>query len=173
MIRILAYTRAGREFETADALNELGALAISPRKVETIRLPKQRRPQVVESPFLSNYLFCAMDPDHWHEAKRDNIAFTICRDIGPHEWRNVQAFAQRIEADYQYRMEQIDAGDRLAEYTAGDALQILGGIMAGYMATFRRLHEGTIPMIEAVIEGGYRPVKIMLDPINARRLANT
>ena len=96
MIRILAYTRAGREFETADALNELGALAISPRKVETIRLPKQRRPQVVESPFLSNYLFCAMDPDHWHQAKRDNIAFTICRDIGPHEWRNVQAFAQRI-----------------------------------------------------------------------------
>ena len=174
MMRLLAYAPTGREFATSDALNDIGASAICPRKVNLIRLPKQRRPQIVEEPFLRGYMFCTMTAAQWHQAKRDNITFTTCREIGPGEWRNVQAFAARVEQDYQYRMAQIEAGNRLSEYNPGDALEILGGVMQGHMATFLRLHDGKVPMIEAQIadmELLGKPIRVTLDPINARRIA--
>lgn len=174
MIHLLAYVPARQEFDTAHAINSLGAMATAPRKVELIRLPKQRRPQIVESPFLRNYLFCAMTAAQWHECRAERIAFTTCCEIGPNEWRSVQTFAQRVEQDYQHRMAQIEAGNRLSEYNPGDVLEILTAPFLGKLATFRKLHDGRLPKIEAQLQGLEllgREVTVMLDPINARRIA--
>lgn len=174
MTYILAYTRHGAELETAEAITTIGAFAVAPRKVDLIRLPKQRRPQIVESAFIANYIFAAMTAEQWHQCRADRIAFTTCRAISPGEWPRVQAFCARIEQDYQHRMAQIEAGNRLSEYAPGDLLEILGGAMVGRMAEFRKLHEGRVPMIEAQVQGLEllgRPVTVMLDPVNARRMA--
>ena len=169
-LHLLAYAPRGQEFEIADAVNAMGAIAIVPRMVELIRLPKQRRPQISESPFLPNYIFCALTPDEWHAAPKE---LATVRFIGPQNWRRVQAFAQQVESDYQHRMAQIEAGNRLSEYNHGDVLEILGGVMQGQLATFRRLIEGKVPMIEAEVQMQLlgRPVIATVDPINARKVA--
>lgn len=180
-LHILAYCPRGHEFDLADAINEGGGLAVVPRKVELVRLPKQRRPQIVESPLLPNYLFAALSPDQWHNAPRE---LSTVKFIGPNEWRRVRDFAARVEMDYQNRMADLErqmAAQKqdqhrrifLSEYAPGDTLEILGGVMQGYMATFKRLHEGAVPMIEAEVQLTLmgRPVTARIDPIMARRVA--
>lgn len=182
MIYLLASVSRGAEFRTADAINDLGALAVSPRKVDMIRLPKQRRPQLVESPVFSNYLFCALTDHDYHRARlpmrfMGEVVQPIrpVRVITPGEWwGNVQCCLQRIEIDYQRRMEQYEAGVRLEEYQPGDALQILAGIFEGKAASFRRLIDGKVPMIEAELMDLQilgRSVTVTVDPIKARRIA--
>ena len=71
-------------------------------------------------------------------------------------------------------MAAIEAGNRLSEYMPGDALQLLSGMFQGRMATFRRLIEGKVPMIEAEVTGLAlmgKPVRITVDPVMARRAA--
>jgi transcription antitermination factor NusG len=168
-LRLLAYAPYGQEFTVAAEINDMGALAVVPRRVDLVRLPKQRRPQIVEEPFLRGYMFCAMSPDQWHEAPKE---MQTVKYIGPREWERVQDFAARIEQDYQHRMAQIEAGNRLSEYNPGDALEILGGVMQGYMAKFLRLREGVVPMIEAEVQLTLmgKPVMAQIDPVMARRV---
>ena len=171
-LRILATASPSEVFNVCEAINDLGGLAVAPRKVELVRLPKQRRPQIVESPFLGAYFFASLSANDWHATKSD---YRTVQEIGPTEWRHVQAFCARVEQDYQLRMGQYEAGRRLEEYNPGDALQLLGGLFADHLATFQRLDEsGPVPMIKATVQGVEllgRPVEVTVDPINAKRWA--
>ena len=174
MTYLLAYAPAKTEFAVAEAINEIGALAVCPRKVELVRLAKRRRPEIEESPVLPNYLFCAMSYQQWHQCIADRIIFDTVKWIGPHEWARVQAYAARVEQDYQHRMAQIEARERLSEYEPGDALKLLGGTFQGKMAVFRRMIEGKVPMIEAEMLGFQllgRSVTVTVDPVLARKAA--
>jgi len=79
-LHLLAYTPRGQEFDIAEQINAMDARAIVPRKVELTRLPKQRRPQITESAFLPNYVFCALTPDQWHAAPKE---LSTVKFIGP------------------------------------------------------------------------------------------
>lgn len=170
---LLAYTAAGHEFETAEAINAMGALAVVPRKVEAIRLPKRRYAEAVISPVLPNYLFLAMSPEQWHQAQADRIIFATVKWIGPNEWRRVQAYAERVEQDYMLRMEQIEARERVSEYDPGQALQLLGGAFRDSLAVFRRIVEGgKFPMVEYEVKGVRllgKPIIGEIDPVLVRK----
>lgn len=171
---LLAYAPRGTEFEVADAIDALGGFAVVPRKVELVRLPKQRRPSIVESPVLPNYVFARMTAEQWQQARADRLIFSTVAWMGPNEWKRVQAFAARAEQDYQVRMAQIEAGERLSEYSAGDALQLLGEPLGARMGIFRRVIEGRVPMIEAELQGVTlfgKPVMVTVDPVMARKAA--
>ena len=172
-LRILATASPSEVFAVCDAINDLGGLAVAPRKVELVRLPKQRRPQIVETPLLGAYFFASITEADWHATKD---TFRTVQEVGPTEWRHVQAFCQRVEQDYQLRMEQIEAGRRVSEYNPGDALQLLAGMFSDHLATFQRLDEsGPVPMIKATVQGiallGGHEIEITVDPINAKRWA--
>ena len=170
---LLGYAPRGTEFDVEAALNEMGAFAVVPRKVDLIRLPKQRHPSIVESPVWANYIFASMTPEQWQQARADRLIFSTVAWIGEGEWRRFQAYAARIEQEYAARMAQIEAGQRLSEFNPGDALQLLGGLFEGRLATFRRLIEGRVPMIEAEVQGLQligKPVVIKVDPVNARKV---
>lgn len=159
-------------FAVVETINELGGFAVAPRKVEIIRPAKQRRAKVEETPLLGGYFFANLTPHQWHEV---NDTFRTVQEMCDGAWRRAQEFLAQAEQDYQYRMEQYDAGRRVAEYAPGDPLQILFGIFAGYQASFLRLDEtGPIPLIKARLQDVSllgRDVDVTVDPINARKLA--
>lgn len=183
---LLGYAPKGAEFAVEDALNDIGAFCVVPRKVELVRLPKQRRPSVIESPYWQNYIFARMTDEQWHFARtalwvpsqdggKVRVNFSTVMWIDEREWeRWVMPAVARIEQDYQVRMAQIEAGERLSEYSAGDALQLLGEPLGARMGIFRRVIEGKLPMIEAELQGVTllgKPVVVKVDPVMARRAA--
>ena len=137
---LLAYVRSGQEFATANAINDEGGLAVAPRKVELVRHATHHKWEPVESPLLPNYVFCAVTPAQYYTAGQalqvHGIRPRMVMMFDKRQWVNVQAYAQRAEADYQFRMEQAEGRKYLSPYSPGDALQLLGGALIGQMVRF-------------------------------------
>ncbi len=168
MTHYLSTAPAHTEFVARDTLADLGISCLVPRKVEMVRLPKRRRPEPVIEPLLQGYLFATMNATQWHLAAAEGIMRTV-KVISPKEWdKHVLPFAARVEADYQYRMAQIEAGERIAEYHPGQALQILGGALIGQFATFRSIVDGMVPMLKVEYECVMGRITGLVDPIYAR-----
>lgn len=161
------YTR--REFDAQEEAEALGLTCYVPRKVEMIRQGKRRRPDAVVRPFLPGYIFVETNADGWHLLKSSKH-FRTWFGIGPNEAIRVQAFIDRCEAEYQQRMAQIEAGERVSEYAEGDTLEITLGPLAGQLARFKRIAEGAMfPEVVAEAELMGQVVTIKLDPLAARR----
>lgn len=162
-----AYTR--REFDAAEECEALGITCYLPRKVEMIRQGKRRRPDAVVRPYLPGYLFIETDAEGWHMIKATKHIRTLM-GIGQNEARRVMAFIDRCEAEYQARMAQIEAGERVSEYQVGDLLEITLGPFQGALARFKRIAEGAMfPEVVAEAELMGQVVTIKLDPLAARK----
>ena len=195
MTFILATTRTHHEFATADAIVAAGGHALVPREAELVRLPKQRRPTIVERPYLPGYIFLSLTPAQWHQIKKDGkIHFTPKREILPAEWdRYVTPFVQHIETFYQYCMEDIDrqmaeiqrmtdeevkraeAILKLPKLNRGETIKLLGGIFAGQDAIFEGIDDsGQAPVLKVTIKGVQmfgKSVQIAVDPVDVRHAA--
>ena len=170
MIHILASTSTRYEFATAEAINDMGGIAIVPRTLEIARDAKRNR-TTEDKPVLGGYMFLALTPSLWHRIK-DGILAQGRRipiwhraDIGPREWLRVQAFAAEVEADYQYRAAMVDDMGRprqyLAPYNVADKLHILGGDLEARF--IRSLGTVDAPMIEASVTMFGREITVKLD----------
>lgn len=165
------YTRAGQEFDLQDEMRALGLWAVAPRKVELVRQGKRRRPDTVVSPYLPGYLFFQADDDQWHQIRAKRL---VRSTMGMTEAsaRDAMRFIARVEADYTARMAEIEAGIRVAEYNPGDLLQIMCGPLAGHIAAFVAMQEGSdFPRIRAEVALFGTSVPVTLDPISAKRAA--
>lgn len=168
-IYILATTRTGQEFATADAINNLlhrpdpdgdlrsmGATAVVPRKVQNIPAKDGKPASYEYRPFMPQYIFLAMSEGAWHKTQRDPMHHTKpngqrgilqpprkALDILPRTWGEFQDFAARAEAACNRRIEQIERGEAVARYRKGDKLRILGDMANGQLrsevAEFLRL----------------------------------
>lgn len=167
MSHYLSVTPASTEFSARDTLAGLDISCIVPRKVEMIRLPKRRRPEPVVEPLIRGYIFATMTPDQWHQAAAEGVMRTV-KMIAPKEWIKVQAFADQVEADYQTRIAQIEAGERISEYQPGQALQILGGTLDGKFAIFRGIVDGMVPLLKVEYDCVMGRLTSLVDPIYAR-----
>lgn len=183
---LLAYAPAGTEFAVEAALNDLGAFAVVPRKVD-IEMVGVRRPvpTPVDRPVWPNYIFGDVTPEQWHQARADRIIFGTVAWIGKGEWRRIMAFAEQVEQDYQFAMAAFEAGERrtkaqreaaamLASYREGEAMKLLGEPLGARLGIFRRIVERDGPKIEVELQGVTilgKPVVIDVDPIMARRAA--
>lgn len=170
----IAYANTGQEFAAKDQVQQAGYACTVPRQVNLVRHQKRRRPDVVVSPFLPNYIFIHGEEAAFHAVKNIKEIRPTMRFVGANEARLLQAFIDRVEADFAARMEQIEAGERVSEYQPGDLLTLMTGPFAGQLATFRRIVErpgAAFPMIEADVTVRLlgKPVVAVVDPINAKR----
>lgn len=168
----IAYAPARREFEARDACADLGVTAIVPRKVELIRSGKRRFPDPVVSPVLPNYIGLDLSDDDWHKVTRIPSLRLTMMACGPGDWRRFLNFADIAEDAYDLAMAQIAAGQRVTEFSEGDAIAILGGPLAGQLAAFRRIverAEAAFPLIGAELNIMGRSVLITLDPVLVRK----
>ena len=169
---ILATTRTGQEFATADAINSMmhrpdpdgdlrpaGALAVVPRRIIIAPGKDGKRATYEYKPFLPNYVFLAMDELLWSRIISRNKA-TILRDdrhrtiqpprhqddILPRTWASFQTFAARAEIEAQRQIDTFEAGQRVTRYSKGDKLRIIGDMMDGQLhglwARFLRMENG-------------------------------
>lgn len=171
----IAYAATGQEFAVQEQCEALGLRAIAPRRVDMKRLPKRRRPEAVESAALPNYVFVWADAEGWHWLRDCKHVRTIM-GVGRSEERlHIGPYLDAVRREYEARLAQIEAGQRLSEYEPGDVLEVMAGQFAGRLARFRRMIEGAndLPMIEAVLDLQLlgRDVQMVIDPINARRAA--
>lgn len=166
----VCYVRAGKEFDAQEEAEALGVACYVPRRVDMIRQGKRRRPDPVTRAFLPNYVFVEATDEEWHWLRGSKYLRTI-RNITEAEARVVHRFLARVEADYQHRMAQIEAGQRVDEYNEGEALEIIAGPLAGMLATFRGIAEGAgiFPEIIAEAELMGQAVTVRLDPLAAKR----
>jgi len=144
MIYILASTQTRYEFATSDAINDMGGIAIVPRRVDIL----DGKP--VYRPFLPNYMFLALSEAQWHQFHTARLfhmkpqrngepvrtilpPFRKVLDILPRTWADFRAFAERAEQACQRRIDQWETGLRVASYRRGDMIQIIGDLMGGQL----------------------------------------
>lgn len=164
-------TANGQELNVQEQLEAMNLQCSVPLRVDMIRQGKRRRPDVVERAYLTGYAFAWFAVEDWHTVRGAKHVRTMM-GVSAQSERLVRAFIDRVEADYRARMEQIDAGLRVAEYNPGDLLQIMTGPFAGQLARFMRMLEtahDVFPLIEAEIDVFGRLAKVQVDPIAAKR----
>lgn len=183
---IMAYATSGREFEVMRELSYLGVDYWPGRKIEFERRGKSRIAEPFEYAALPNYLRISA-PWHLISAVMDirhlsrTIKFLGAGDLK--EWAKFQAEsdaryakAKAIIAEH-HRMADANASRQeiinlIAQYKAGDALEISGGAFAGMLASFGRMavKPGTShPMVEAKLEIFGRETAVSLDPLDVRK----
>lgn len=171
MIYILTYTQ--HEFAVTDAINDMGALAMAPRRFAMIRDRKQNGKHVPgELPALPGYVFTAMTEAQWHIMHRGfminghRVTPRVVVQIDPREWATVRTYAERAEMDYQIALDQQGRpADSNFGFTQGDQIQLLSKTLRDTIAKFNRViqHNGH-PMIEADTQMFGQTVKIKVDP---------
>ena len=170
----IAYAATGKEFVAQEQCEVIGITCYVPRRVDLVRHAKRRTPDIVERPFLPNYLFLDGDADVFHAIKDIKEVRGTAMGVGDIEARRVMSFINRVQADYAARLAQIEAGQRVSEYNPGDLLTLMTGPFAGQLAQFRRMvdaADSAFPRIEAELMVSLmgKPVTAIIDPINARR----
>lgn len=185
MIYLLCYAPPSLAFATADAINDMGFLAVAPRMVVMDRNRKTDKRFVTDAPALDGYIFAAMPEPEWHRVRgslrHDGKCLALHRleDIDPRQWVRVQACVQRIEADYQramgdYERQQHDGKPRpyVCPYNVGEAIKLLGGEMQNTLARFKRLVlVNGVPVIEAEVQMFGQAVPVKVDPVKTERWA--
>ena len=166
----IAYASSGFEFSAQEEAEALDLWAVVPRKVEMIRMGKNRRPDAVVTPYLPNYLFLRATAQEWHWLRTSKHCRSMMAVV-PQAEKLVVQFIDKVEADYAQRMAQIEAGQRVDEYEPGDLLEIIAGPFAGTMARFKRVAEGNSIFPQLITEAKMfgQSITVRVDPLDARR----
>ena len=184
---IMAYATTGREFEVMADLAALGVAHWPGRRIEFERRGKSRVAEPFEYPALPNYLRITA-PSHMLSDIMDirHLSRTIKFLRLPEDVRSWQRFQDEADARYAEAKRIIAERDRLsaakasrqeiinviAQYKAGEPLEIADGPFAGMLATFGRMvvKPGTsFPMVEATVQIFGRDNDIAVDPLSVRR----
>ena len=141
----IAYAPTRTELAAQEICDDLDIPCIVPRKVDGFRQGNRRWPDPIIRPLWPNVALLTLTDVQWHQLRRlpkPRFRGTF-RMIDPREWeRYVLPVIRRVEQDFQFRMEQIEAGHRIEEYEIGDILEMMGGPFIGQMLRF-------IGMVEA------------------------
>lgn len=173
---LLAATRTHHEFATETAINDLGAYALVPRRVE-ITPAKDGKPERIEyRPLLPRMMFLACSESQWHtfSAKRlhgpNRILPPIRRElvILPRTWASFQDFAARAEQECEYRIGCHEAGKRVKKMKPGQIIRMINATiadmdLAGRMGRVVRMEGGKVLVQTDVMLMG-KPVVARLDP---------
>ena len=173
---LLARTHSRHEFATADAINDLGAVAVVPRKVAIIPAKDGKGERIEYTPLLPRMMFLACTEQQWHtfSAKRLHGPLGILPpirrelEILPRTWASFQDFAARAEQECEYRLGLHEAGRKVRNYRPGDMLRIIGGdLLDGQLrdqlGKFVKLDRGRVVVETGVMLMG-KPVVARLEP---------
>lgn len=176
MMYLLTRTHSRKEFATADAINDLGAYALVPRKVAIIPA-KDGKPERIEySPLLPRMMFLACTEEAWHQfsTKRlhgpSGILPPIRRElvILPRTWDSFRDFAARAEQECEYRRGAHEAGKRVKKMKPGQIIRMIKATiadvdLAGRMGRVVRMESGKV-LVETDVMLMGKPVVARLDP---------
>lgn len=176
MMHILAHAHRSYEFQTADAINDMGGFAVVPRKVEIVT--KDGKTDYEYRPFLPNFIFCALTEEQWHTINRKRLfglkgilpPIRKELDILARSWGDFQGFAERSETECSVRIEKFETGQKVARYRKGDMIRIIGadmldGQLKDKLARFLKINGAG--QIEAEVQGVEmfgKPVQVRLGP---------
>lgn len=179
-MQIIAYGRAGHEFDIRDELKADGYAATVPRKVETVSRGKDRKPKLEDTPLLPNYIFMDMTVDQYHQ---------LIRAVGQYKYlastfqiiparleAKMNRWAAGIEATAQKEIERYRRGEELSLFTKGEALHVTHGPFAEWLdrqnVTFRRMVQAAgqpFPNVEIETELFGRVTRVTVDALHVRR----
>lgn len=179
-MQIIAYGRAGHEFDIRDELKLDGYAATVPRKVETVSRGKDRRPKLEDTPLLPNYIFLDMAVDQYHRLIRTGGQYKYLAStfqIVPARLEaNMNRWAAGIEAIAQKEIARYKRGEELSLFTQGESLHVTHGPFAewleGQNVTYRRMVQAAgdpFPSVEVETELFGRVTRVTVDALHVRR----
>ena len=202
-LNLLAYAITGKEFVAMSDLSRFGIDHWRGVRIEFERRGKQRTAEAHEYPAIHNYIWLRPTHQQMQHLSRVRFLGSTFHFLGKHaiadlmrfqgEVEEKEAEARAIIAEQERAMQLAQdkakaaeskqaemAAQRamikaaLAEYNAGDPIIIRDGVLAGEMATFRRLVQGAndvFPFIEAEMQMLGCVTKIRIDPLVVKRAA--
>ena len=203
-LNLLAYAITGKEFVAMDDLTRFGIDHWRGVRIEFERRGKQRTAEPHEYPAIHNYIWLRPTHQQMQHLSSVRFLGSTFHFLGKHAIADLMRFQSEIaEKEAEARaiiaeqekalalaQDKAKAAEtkraemaaqraiikaKLAEYAAGDPIQIREGVLAGEMATFKRLVQGAndvFPFVEAEIQMFGRATTIRVDPLDVRRAAN-
>lgn len=170
----IGYARSGKEIEVSVAIEDLGIRCHIALQAEAKRSGKKRRPDLIISPVLPNYIFIEADVEQWFElAQVKHLAMTktVCPSASI---PGVMRFLTASQAKYAERMAKIQAGERLEEFQPNDLIKIISGPLEGQLARFKRIVEESgddmFPMVEGEFEMMGQVVTSRFDTLTVKKV---
>lgn len=179
-MQIIAYGRAGHEFDIRDEIKLDGYAATVPRKVETVSRGKDRKPKLEDTPLLPNYIFLDMSVDQYHRLIRSGGQYKYLAStfqIVPARLEaNMNRWAAMIEREAQREIDRYKRGEELSLFTNGEAVKVTEGPFAewldGQNVTFRKMVQAAgdpFPSVEVETELFGRVTRVTVDALHVRR----
>lgn len=168
----LAYARTGKEFAVMDDLADLGIAHWRGERIEFERRGKNRTAEPYRYPALPNYIWIRPLPQQVHSLASIEFMARTFHFLSAHSAREMERFRRMAEARKLEAERIIGNRDAIAEYQAGQKLEISDGPFAGELATFCRIvhRSGELfPKIKAEMSLMGALVPIELDPLSVRK----
>lgn len=167
----LLYAKAGKEFEVAQEIRDMGLHVSCARKMEFKRTGKQRRPEPHIEPYLPNYLFAVIPAGEYLAVMAIKGLASTAQIVPANYLQGISDFMEVTEAEFttaeKIKMNQ----EMIAEYKVGQALKCLDGGFADVMLTFREMVDrdrDPFPKIVASAEMMGQAVRVEFDPLQIR-----
>ena len=167
----VGYARKGHEFEVEEAIAALEIEVWVPRKMEFIRMGKDRKVKPTVSPYMGNYVFMDLTPDDYYRIKPVKFLASTLYAVPGKSIRYLDKFRAEVQADYDRQQAIRDSGEALEQYKAGQTLRIISGPFMDQLVRFKRTVEASyevFPKIEAAYDMMGREVEIVVDPLNVK-----
>jgi transcription antitermination factor NusG len=142
----LCYTTSKQEIAVRDELRLLGCEVTCPLVLEGTPDPKRagrKRATIwTERPALMNYLWARMTPHQFHESRKIKNLHPTMTMVSWAAERDLRRFQDMTDRAYQKALRAKERGEEAPPaFDAGQALEIIGGPLAGLMARFQRIIE--------------------------------
>lgn len=174
----LGWAVTGKEFVAMDDMDRHGIDYWRGVRVEFERRGKQRTAEPHEYPALHNYIWIRLQSDQAHLLSKVRFLGSTFHILNKEALRQFQRFSEIVDAKREEARRIEGNRKAIADYAAyqpGDALEIIGGPLAGEMATFARMIQtahNLFPTIKAEMELMGRTVPMELDPLDVKRVAS-
>lgn len=167
----LGHIKAGAEFDVEQQILDVGITAWVPRMVEIKRVGKKRQATITERPYLPNVIFMDLTPHQWHEVQTIKYLAGTMYAINRRDAEQVQAFRREVEAEQQEARNALANQQAVAEFTPGQAIEVLSGPFTDAVVTFRRMVQAAHdlhPVYEAEMDILGQKATIRVDPLDVK-----
>ena len=167
----LLYAKAGKEFEIAQEIREMGLHVSCARKMVFKRTGNQRRPEPFIEPYLPNYLFAVIPAGEYLSVMAIKGLASTGQIVPPSYIKGISDFMEVTEAEFTTAERIKHNQEMIAEYKVGQALKCLDGGFADVLLTFREMVDrprDPFPKIVAEAEMMGQSVRVEFDPLQVR-----
>lgn len=167
----MLYARGGREFEVAEAMQDIGIDPICETRCVFKRVGKDRRATPHDEPYLPNYIFAQVPEDTYLAVMQIKNISTTTTPMSKRDLQTVLRYQEACQAEYEEAQRIIRNKGAVCEYNPGQAMRFLDGRFSDKMLTFRSIVERAHDMHPKVVmdmEMMGRVVRVEADPLDVK-----